>query len=150
MITVNGVVLERNDITSNWVYVNPILPQGQLGWEYANDGITPVGVKQGDGVSDWDSLPYWFNGVNVKLHYSSGTSLPITITATQTLIALTAFGRFPKARVILNAGINNLNQELTGFTTGTIELVSGTPNSIIVDDGSGTLAYDIIIEISKE
>lgn len=86
----------------------------------------------------------------VELSYPSTTSLPITITATEAGEPLIDFGRFPKIRVLLDAGINNINTDLPGFTVGTIELVMGTPHSIVVDDGSGALAYDIIVIISQE
>lgn len=59
MITVNATVLERRDSTESWNYSNPILPNGQLGWERSIYG-DPVGVKMGDGLTAWDALPYWF------------------------------------------------------------------------------------------
>lgn len=60
MITVNGRILQKKDTTANWNYVNPVLPAKQLGWEYDNDGVTPIGVKIGDGTTTWDLLPYQF------------------------------------------------------------------------------------------
>jgi hypothetical protein len=59
MITVNGLILQRVDSTESWEYVNPILSNRELGYERSiyND---PVGVKMGDGVTAWNSLPYWF------------------------------------------------------------------------------------------
>lgn len=148
MITVNGRILQKRDTTANWNYVNPVLPAKQIGWEVENDGITQLGAKMGDGTTAWVNLPYLFG--YFKLTYASTTSLPITITATQLGQPIINFGRFPKIHVLLLAGLNNLNQDLPGFTVGTIETVSGTPNSIVVDDGSGALAYDIMIIISKQ
>lgn len=58
MITVNGTILERRDTTESWEYVNPILPDGQLGFERDVYG-TPVGFKMGDGITHWNDLPYF-------------------------------------------------------------------------------------------
>jgi len=69
-ITVNGEILQRRDTTEAWEYVNPILPDGQLGWEkdiYGN----PLGVKMGDGTTHWNDLPYWFE--------SGGSGLPLQV-----------------------------------------------------------------------
>lgn len=148
MITVNGRILQKRDTTANWNYVNPVLPAKQIGWEVENDGITQLGAKMGDGTTTWVNLPYLFG--YFKLQYASTTSLPITITSSQLGQPISNFGRFPKIHVLLLAGLNNLNQDLPGFTVGTIETISGTPNSIVVDDGSGALAYDIMIIISKQ
>lgn len=47
----------RNDTADNWANVNPILAQGEPGYE------TDTGrIKYGDGVSGWGVLPYFSSG----------------------------------------------------------------------------------------
>lgn len=77
-ITVNAVVLERRDITESWEATNPILPAGQLGWEFDIYGF-PVGVKMGDGATRWKSLKYWFQNTSepVKVVFSSATGFTV-------------------------------------------------------------------------
>ena len=48
----------RRDLAANWTSANPILAQGELGYE-----IDTGMVKLGDGVTDWVTLPYAFLGV---------------------------------------------------------------------------------------
>ena len=47
----------RRDTASNWSTANPILAQGELGIE-----IDTNRVKIGDGVNNWNSIPYFGNG----------------------------------------------------------------------------------------
>lgn len=47
----------RNDTDSNWANVDPILAQGEPGYE-TNTGK----IKYGDGVSAWSALPYFATG----------------------------------------------------------------------------------------
>lgn len=58
----------RIDSTTNWNYVNPVLPIKQAGFEYTGSfgSLTPVGMKVGDGVRTWDDLPYWFTVADAK------------------------------------------------------------------------------------
>lgn len=43
----------RNDTSSNWTSVNPILARGEIGIE-----INTNKMKIGDGTTRWNSLPY--------------------------------------------------------------------------------------------
>lgn len=43
----------RRDTASNWAERNPILAQGEVGWEIGTDNF-----KIGDGVKTWNALPY--------------------------------------------------------------------------------------------
>ena len=46
----------RRDTANNWTTVNPILAQGEWGWEYDT-----LKIKLGDGISNWNNLPYLTN-----------------------------------------------------------------------------------------
>lgn len=79
-ILVNGSVLQRRDTTDSWNYTNPILPNGQLGWEYTTGGV-PVGVKMGKDGVHWVDLPYWFlgSGAEIQRNVTAGDPQPLTI-----------------------------------------------------------------------
>ncbi len=44
----------RRDTTTNWAAVNPILLEGEMGLD-----TTLNCLKIGDGVTDWNDLPYF-------------------------------------------------------------------------------------------
>ena len=46
----------RRDTANNWTSVNPVLAQGEWGWEYDT-----LKIKLGDGISNWNNLPYLSN-----------------------------------------------------------------------------------------
>lgn len=60
MITINGRILENTYTTAQWAATTTILENRVRGYEYANDGVTPVGSKMGDGIHLWADLPYWY------------------------------------------------------------------------------------------
>ena len=47
----------RRDTTSNWATIDPILAQGEPGYE-----IDTGKIKYGDGVTPWSALPYFSSG----------------------------------------------------------------------------------------
>ena len=51
----------RNDTAENWSSHNPVLLKGELAVEFGNDSRCKL--KIGDGVTDWNSLPY-FNEID--------------------------------------------------------------------------------------
>lgn len=48
----------RRDTAANWTSVNPKLAQGEIGIE-----TDTFKLKIGDGVTDWNTLPYYATGV---------------------------------------------------------------------------------------
>lgn len=103
-----------------------------------------------------DDLPNWQSVkaeiantlLPVELSYGIGTVLPISLTAFQTLYS--DYGRFPNIRVVQDGGLTNPNPYLTGFTISTTEAIPNLPDVVTIDDGSGALAYNIIVIISSE
>lgn len=81
IITIDGIIYERVDTTANWNYVNPVLGFKEKGFEINNsvDKI-PVGMKIGDGIHQWDDLPYWFTGIStVSYTIHAGWPTPYNI-----------------------------------------------------------------------
>lgn len=60
-ITIDGVVLFRRDTSANWNYVNPILGDGEGGYD-----TTINNFKVGNGVTHWADLPYWITSSSLN------------------------------------------------------------------------------------
>lgn len=108
-----------------------------------------------------NDIPAWGNittlglSAPIELPYdgtSAPITLPITITASELGVPVNTFGRFPFVRVKQDQGVNNPMTEIPGLAgnSWTIETVLGTPSSIVIDDGSGSVPYKIIVIISAE
>jgi hypothetical protein len=54
---VDATLIIRNGATSSWNTRNPILQLGEFGFEYNLENNTLL-LKIGDGVRDWQHLPY--------------------------------------------------------------------------------------------
>ena len=52
----------RRDTAANWVAINPILAQGEKGYELDAIGTSEAKYKIGDGVSTWTALSYQVSG----------------------------------------------------------------------------------------
>lgn len=53
------IIQLRRDETVNWVEADPILADGEMGWEKTGTEITAY--KVGDGIRKWSELPYASN-----------------------------------------------------------------------------------------
>lgn len=51
------IIQSRNDTATNWATVNPVLAQGEIGIE-----LDTRKFKVGDGINDWNNLPYFVSG----------------------------------------------------------------------------------------
>lgn len=56
-ITINGNLKIRRDTQSNWVSYNPVLLEGEIGFETDTRKI-----KVGNGTSNWNDLDYIYYG----------------------------------------------------------------------------------------
>ena len=54
----SSIIQSRRDTAANWLSVNPILAQGEKGYETDSIGTSEALYKIGDGVSAWSTLPY--------------------------------------------------------------------------------------------
>ena len=57
----NTSIKNRKDTTANWSSNNPILKDGEIGFEETTDG--DVKLKVGDGSTNWNSLNYFTVGL---------------------------------------------------------------------------------------
>ena len=60
-----NLIQVRRGTAANWASVNPILAQGEIGVETDGLGTDNVKEKIGDGIKDWNSLPYKSSGGSV-------------------------------------------------------------------------------------
>jgi hypothetical protein len=54
---VNSKILIRRDTAANWTSANPVLGEGEQGYE-----TDTKKMKIGDGTSNWTALPYFAGG----------------------------------------------------------------------------------------
>jgi hypothetical protein len=57
-----SIIQSRRDTAANWASVNPVLAQGEKGYETDSIGSSEAKYKIGDGLSDWASLDYQGTG----------------------------------------------------------------------------------------
>ena len=55
--TIPKKLLLRRDTYANWISINPVLAQGEIGFESDTGGM-----KIGDGIHDWNNLGYFTGG----------------------------------------------------------------------------------------
>lgn len=143
VIEVDSEIAQRRDTTESWEYTNPILPDGQLGWEVDIYG-NPVGVKMGNGATAWTALGYWFGGTTIN-----PASFPLVggTTANPVVITLSAHPGFDS-----NAGFIYKVGTSPNFTRFTDQQVSETSTGFSVflhDDGTGKVAEDGVLIMKK-
>jgi hypothetical protein len=133
----------RRDTSANWSSVNPILAQGEIG---VNISSTPFTFKFGNGVDNWNTLPYQStggSGGSVAWGAITGTlsnqgDLQIALNAKQnTLVSGTNIKTVNGTSILgtgnLSIGINNLSdvfpQAITGY------------GALVYDDGISKWKY---------
>lgn len=50
---------QRRDTEANWTAVNPVLWEGEIGFVQEEVTLKAIGWKVGDGVTPWNTLPYF-------------------------------------------------------------------------------------------
>jgi len=142
----------RRDTSDKWVINNPILLEGEFGYE-----IDTTKMKIGDGVTPWNDLPYWygafqseigtyFNGVGVT---AGATGLNFTgsgvssVTDSNGLTTITITGGTGGGSAIntyfsgaeIGTGITGLN--FTGSAVSSVTDSSGY-TTITITGGTGS------------
>src|SRR6188768_1911057 len=73
-------MFQRRDTAANWTAANPILNAGEWGIELVS-GSTLMRAKVGDGVTPWNTLPYYGSSIDntdelpegvANLYYTDG------------------------------------------------------------------------------
>jgi len=57
-----NIIQSRRDTIANWQSVNPILAEGEIGFEKQGTSPETFKTKVGDGVNHWNDLPYQSTG----------------------------------------------------------------------------------------
>lgn len=63
----------RRDTETNWATVNPVLAEGEEGLE-----MDTLRYKVGDGITEWNLLPYWTELTRVKTVVDSAYTLQLS------------------------------------------------------------------------
>ena len=114
----------RRDSAAAWASNNPILASGEMGIELQVVNTDPVKIKVGNGIHNWNTLPYQPTGS------SGGTWATLaanTFTGTQTAPKVVATFVDKLLTVTPNAGNNN-----------TVTIDTDLNTSFIVDNTSST------------
>ena len=114
----------RRDSAAAWASNNPILASGEIGIELQVVNTDPVKIKVGNGIHDWNTLPYQPTGS------SGGTWATLaanTFTGTQTAPKVVATFVDKLLTVTPNAGNSN-----------TVTIDTDLNTSFIVDNTSST------------
>lgn len=100
---------QRIDTAAAWTAVNPILRNGEVGWEK----VTLKG-KIGDGVTAWNALPYFVGAVASVAGKTGAVTLVNADVAGSAPLASPALTGFPTAPT-RNAADNSTNLATTAF-----------------------------------
>lgn len=106
-------IKHRRDTGANWTASNPVLLDGELGWDK-----TAKKAKMGDGVTDWNSLPYMTSS-----DYNDLTNKP-DLSGYATMAAVNAAGFQTAAQVdtaITAKGYQTAAQVTTAIAAATID-----------------------------
>lgn len=120
----------RSDTAANWMTVNPILAQAELGYEQDT-----TKHKIGDGVTTWSALPYATQGIQgvpgdsaLPAPYAANISGAYTIDATHPVQVLTVTGDVTISMPAVPAGLTTpLTVTIVqGATAFAVTLPTGT------------------------
>jgi len=131
----------RRDSAANWTSTNPILDQGEPGYEISSSGSLG-NLKIGDGSSRWSQLPY-HSGLNGYVPIASNSSVGgIQIGAGLTINGAGVVSAYvPTAATISSQGLTQL-----GPVLGAYQSVAQTGSSGITVNGTlptyTTVTYD--------
>jgi len=121
-------ILFRRDTAANWTSENPVLAEGEVGFEIDN----PTKIKIGNGSTAWNSLTYFV-----------GDLAGVTLTSMgDTNISSPAAGEFLKydgtdwINDPINLGTDTVGNYMSGITAGTGVTVTHTPS----EGSSATIA----------
>lgn len=92
---INAQICVRRDTATNWAGANPILLNGEVGYDTTNNKI-----KIGNGSSLWNALPYLTDATG------GGGGTDITAYGTTTYWATDFFGSYPNDPGVVNAAQN--------------------------------------------
>ena len=144
----------RRDTAANWTNVNPVLANGEMGWE------TDTGyIKVGDGTTAWNSLAYRIAQVSDtaydKSTWDGVTGIAPSKNAVRDKVetlALQEFSVADEAEITLATGKTGRgwamagdNEEYINFrftAAGVVTVISNTANAVNTDTDGNLCVYD--------
>jgi hypothetical protein len=147
----------RRDQAANWTTVNPVLAAGEAGYE-----LDTKKMKVGDGVTAWNSLPYFSSSLYVADdtstvgEFTSSKTLKITgsgiITTTLTGDTLDIFGSGPALGITVvgddSTGTNIADGE-TVKIAGANGITTAMSGDVLTITGNGSDAVANVLYVSK-
>ena len=126
----------RRDSAAAWASNNPILASGEMGIELQVVTTYPVKIKVGNGIHNWNTLPYQPTG-------SSGGTLPYQPTGSSdgtwaTLAANTFTGTQTAPKVVATFVDKLLTVTPNAGNSNTVTIDTDLNTSFIVDNTSST------------
>jgi len=129
----------RRDLAANWTAANTLLSQGEQGFETDTKKI-----KIGDGVTTWNSLPYWTFGLSFATVATSGSYNDLTNKPT----IPSSFSQLTNGSYAVK--LNSSGTVTIGNQTSgrgyyyTLPSTDGASGQVLVTDGSGGVTWQNI------
>jgi hypothetical protein len=102
-------IRSRRDTSSNWVSNNPTLLLGEIGLE-----TDTLKMKVGDGSTNWNALPYWFDGASGESNTASNVGTGSRVFKQKTGVDL----EFRKILAGTNVTVTENTDEIVIASTG--------------------------------
>ena len=143
------IIQSRRDTAANWAAANPILAQGEKGYETDSISTEEAKYKIGDGVTSWLVLPYQISGKVKSVNGETG----VVVLDTSNIAATTDKNYVTDAEktVIGNTSGTNTGDETTGTIQSKRPIKTINGNSLegagdveIVLNSSGFFASNIL------
>jgi hypothetical protein len=119
-------ILQRRGTASEWTSTNYLLLEGEIGIELSADPTAPMQVKIGDGVTRWNSLPY-FGGTVVTDGGGGSDVVLINNLSTNSTTAALAAAQGPVINAAILAAQNTA--AIAASTATTANSTAATANS---------------------
>ena len=117
------IIQFRRGTASEWTSVNPTLAEGEKGYETDSIGTEEALSKIGDGVNDWDNLPYQVSG---KVKSVNGKEGDVVLDGTEI--------------ELINGGGVSVTQAISDLSTD----VDGKVQSVTGDGVGGTATNPVL------
>jgi hypothetical protein len=126
----------RRDLANEWVTINPVLAQGEPGYEFDTGKL-----KIGDGVRVWTALPYLVETTELQAHVVS-TENPHAVTKTQLgLSEVTNTSDVAKPISVAQQAVLDVKADLVGGKIPTAQVPAiATGETVTIDNQAAMLA----------
>lgn len=123
----SSIIQVRRDTAANWTSVNPVLAQGEKGYETDSIGSSEAKYKIGDGLSDWVSLDYQGTGGGAVDSVNGETGIVVLDTSDISDTTDKRYSTDAEKTVLGNtSGINTGDQDISGISTNATAIALNT------------------------